>query len=40
VFTMEFKHYDRVSDAYMKKILGRLNGWDLNWLNPVKTGWN
>ena len=26
VFTMEFKHYDRVSDAYMKKILGRLNG--------------
>ncbi len=24
VFTMEFKHYDRVSDAYMKKILGRL----------------
>ena len=26
VFTMEFKHYDRVSDAYMKKILGRING--------------
>jgi elongation factor G len=24
VFTMEFKHYARVSDAYMKKILGRL----------------
>ncbi len=24
VFTMEFKHYDRVSDAYMKKILGRI----------------
>lgn len=26
VFTMEFKHYDRVSDAYMKKILGRIYG--------------
>lgn len=26
VFTMEFKHYARVSDAYMKKILGRING--------------
>lgn len=26
VFTMEFKHYDRVSDSYMKKILGRING--------------
>lgn len=25
VFTMEFKHYARVSEAYMKKILGRLN---------------
>lgn len=24
VFTMEFKHYAQVSDAYMKKILGRL----------------
>ncbi|MDD2522689.1 MAG: elongation factor G [Anaerolineaceae bacterium] len=24
VFTMEFKHYARVSDAYMRKILGRL----------------
>lgn len=24
VFTMEFKHYAKVSDAYMKKILGRL----------------
>ena len=24
VFPMEFKHYDRVSDAYMKKILGRI----------------
>jgi elongation factor G len=24
VFSMEFKHYDRVSDSYMKKILGRL----------------
>lgn len=23
-FTMEFKHYAQVSDAYMKKILGRL----------------
>ena len=26
VFTMEFKHYDRVSDAYMRKILGRISG--------------
>jgi elongation factor G len=26
VFTMEFKHYSQVSDAYMKKILGRYNG--------------
>ena len=26
VFTMEFKHYSQVSDAYMKKILGRING--------------
>lgn len=26
VFTMEFKHYSKVSDAYMKKILGRLSG--------------
>jgi elongation factor G len=26
VFTMEFKHYSQVSDGYMKKILGRLNG--------------
>ncbi len=25
VFTMEFKHYSQVSDAYMKKILGRYN---------------
>lgn len=25
VFTMEFKHYDRVSDAYMRKILGRIS---------------
>lgn len=25
VFTMEFKYYDRVSDAYMKKILGRMS---------------
>jgi len=26
VFSMEFKHYARVSDAYMKKILGRIYG--------------
>ena len=26
VFSMEFKHYARVSDAYMKKILGRVYG--------------
>jgi elongation factor G len=26
VFTMEFKYYSQVSDAYMKKILGRING--------------
>ncbi len=26
VFTMEFQHYSQVSDAYMKKILGRIYG--------------